>query len=124
MTTVDIIDGDELKSGDTEPDLTVQLRKTNGVPYTLDSHEVRVLIKEVDGDELIVDDDTDGDVTIDDEDNGLISYSWQSGDTDTVATYIGEVKVEELDESDETTGQIISFPSSGNFEIRVQESLD
>lgn len=124
MTIAEVEQGDALKSGDTEPDLVVQLRKDSGTPYTLDNHAVRLFIKEVDGDELLVDDDLDGNVTIENIDNARVSYSWQSGDTDKAATYLGEVEVEELDEQDAPNGRIATFPSEGYFKVRIQESLD
>lgn len=123
MTVLEIIQGNELKSGDTEPDLVVQLRKDNGNPYPVDNHEVRLFIKEVNGDTLLVDDDTTGNVTIDDSTMSKISYSWQSTDTEVPATYIGEVEVEELDQAGDPNGQVATFPSSGHFAIRIQESL-
>jgi len=123
MTRVRIIDGDRLKSGDTDPNLEVQLRQRNDNPRSLQDHEVRLYLAEVDSDEVVISSDTDGDVTITDEANGFVEYSWQEGDTNKVGTYIGEFEVEELDEDGDPTGQVETFPNRGHFNVRIQQSL-
>lgn len=123
MTRVRIIDGDRLKSGDTDPNLEVQLRQRNDNPRSLQDHEVRLYLAEVDSDEVVISADTDGDVTITDEVNGFVEYSWQEGDTNKVGTYIGEFEVEELDEFGDPTGQVETFPNRGHFNVRIQQSL-
>ena len=123
MTRVRIIDGDRLKSGDTDPNLEVQLRQRNDNPRSLQDHKVRLYLAEVESDEVVISADTDGNLTITDEVNGFVEYSWQRGDTDKVGTYIGEFEVEKLDEEGDPTGQVETFPNRGHFNVRIQQSL-
>lgn len=123
MTRVRIIDGDRLKSGDTDPNLEVQLRQRNDNPRSLEDYEVRLYLAEVESDEVVISADTDGNLAITDEVNGFVEYSWQQGDTDKVGTYIGEFEVEELDEEGDPTGQVETFPNRGHFNVRIQQSL-
>ena len=116
MTEVYIIEGEELKSGDTEPDLVVKLRKDNANVFDLSgTPTVSFYMKEVDEDTLAVDDDTNGNVSIEDASTGKVSYSWQSGDTDIAGTYFFEFAVDD--------GETRTFPNNGYGEIRIQEAL-
>lgn len=119
MTRVDIKSGEYLKTDDTEPDLVVQLLKDNNNPKDLSngSPEVTVLIGQEQENTLTVDDDTTGNVTIEDAANGEISYSWQSDDTSSKGTYIGEVRVSD-------TGGTVTFPNSGTFTVYIEEALN
>jgi hypothetical protein len=119
MTRVNVTRGEKLKTGDTEPDLTVQLIKDNDNPKDLStgSPEVTFLLGQEAETELLVDDNTTGNVSITDAANGEVSYSWQSGDTDTSGTYIGEVRVS--DGSGEST-----YPNNGTFNIYIEEGLN
>ena len=123
MTRVRIIDGDRLKSGDTDPNLSVQLRRRNDNPKSLSDARVTLRLAEAKRDDLSIVADTTGDLSILDEENGRVEYSWQEGDTDKVGSYIGEFVVEELDESGDLTGQIQTFPNQGHFKVRIQQSL-
>lgn len=120
MTRVKVIDGDELKTGDTEPNLSVELVKNNGVSQVLSTADdtVHFRMREAGGDELIVDDDTSGNVEIAEEDQGRVVYSWQSGDTGTPATYECEVEV------NFGTGGTITFPNSGFFNVLIEAGLE
>ncbi|AGM11336.1 hypothetical protein M199_gp006 [Halogranum tailed virus 1] len=116
MTEVFIVQGDNLKSGDTDPDLVVKLRKDNANAFDLSgTPTVSFYMREIDEDTLAVDDDTTGNVTIEDASTGKVSYSWQSGDTDLAGTYIFEFEVDD--------GQTRTFPNKGYGEIRIQEAL-
>jgi len=119
MTRVNIKSGDTLKTGDTEPDLVVTLYKDNGNPYDLSSGSptVSFALAETNESTLVVDDDTNGAVNITDAANGEVSYSWQSGDTDTKGTYEGEFQI------DDSSG-ITSFPNRGTFAVHIEEGLN
>ena len=117
MTRVNIQSGDTLKTGDTEPDLVVTLYKDNGNPIDLSTAEVEFALAEANESTLVVDDDTTGNVNIDDDVNGVVSYSWQAGDTDAKGTYEGEFRV--VDGSDQT-----SFPNRGTFNVHIEEGLN
>jgi len=116
MTRVRIIDGDRLKSGDTDPNLEVQLRQRNDNPRSLGTADVRIYLAEVESGDVIIDDDTDGNLSVTDATNGYLEYSWQPGDTDKVGTYVGEFEVTDVD-------SVETFPNRGNFTVRIQESL-
>lgn len=119
MTRVNIISGDRLKTGDTEPDLEVQLRKDNDNPKDLsvDNPTVSFFITEANENTLVVDDDTTGNVSITNGTNGRVEYSWQAGDTDTAGTYECEVQVED------DVG-MSTYPNRGTFKIHIEEGLN
>lgn len=119
MTRVAIESGDHLKTGDTEPDLVATLYKDNDNPYDLSegSPAVEFALAEANESTLVVDDDTSGNVSISDGANGEVSYSWQSGDTDSKGTYEGEFRV--TDGTDST-----SFPNRGTFMVHIEEGLN
>ena len=107
-----------MKTGDTEPNLSVELVKNNGVSQVLTGYEVHFRMREAGGDQLIVDDDTTGNVSITGEDQGKVEYSWQPGDTETPATYECEFEI------DDSADSIITFPNSGFFTVLIEEGLD
>lgn len=117
MTRVNIISGDRLKTGDTEPDLVVQLRKDNNNPKDLTGATVELAIVEANESTLVVDDDTSGNITISNATNGEISYSWQATDTEKAGTYEGEIQV--TDGTD-----VSSYPSRGTFMVHIEEGLN
>jgi hypothetical protein len=119
MTRVTIRSGDRLKTGDTEPELVVQLRKDNDNPKDLStgSPTVSFALREANEHEPVISDDTSGNVTISDENNGEVTYSWQSGDTDTAGTYEGEFQVDE-------SGDISSYPNRGSFKVHIEEGIN
>jgi len=121
MTRVSIESGDHLKTGDTEPDLVVTLYKDNDNPIDLStgSPTVEFALAEANERDLVVDDDTSGNVSISDAENGEVSYSWQSSDTSSHGTYEGEFRVSKNAGSDVT-----SFPNSDNFQIYIEEGLN
>jgi len=116
MTDVYAIQGDNLKTGDTEPVLEVKLRKDNGNPKDLSGATVSFFMQEVDETSLNVDDDTNGNVVIEDAAQGHISYTWQSGDTETAGTYECEFEVDD--------GNVSTYPNIGYTEVRVHEGLN
>lgn len=111
--------GEDMKTGDQEPDLVLRLRKENNNPEDLSSiNDVSVYLAETNMDELVVDDDTSGNVRVSDATNGEVTYEWAANDTESAGTYVGEVEVEF------TTGETKTFPSSGTFSIYVEETLN
>lgn len=118
MTEVDVRDGDELKTDDTAPNLRADLVKNNGVAEDLSDFTVEFRMREAGDEELVVDDDTDGNVSIEDEDKGRVEYSWQESDTSTAGTYECEFQI------DDGNGTIKSFPNTGFFTVKIEEGLD
>jgi len=117
MTRVNVNDGDRLKVDDTEPNLSVELVKSNSVPKTLTGYDVSFKMREAGGDTLTVDDDTTGNVTVTDEDLGYVEYDWQPADTATSGTYECLFKI------DDGSGSVISFPNQGFFTVQIEEGL-
>ena len=122
MTRVKVTDGSKLKTDDTEPPLSVALVKNNGVPKVLSDYEVTFQMREAGDTDLIVDDDTSGNVSVSDADLGQVSYNWQPGDTSTAATYECEFTIEgEVGTSEE--GSVLTFPNQGFFAVQIEEGL-
>jgi hypothetical protein len=117
MTRVKIRDGDELKTDDTEPNLSVSLVKDNGVPQVLTGYDITFQMREANGDSLVVDDDTTGNVSITDADLGRVEYDWDSSDTSTAATYECEFTI------DDSSDSVITFPNQGFFTVQIEEGL-
>lgn len=118
MTRVNIKSGDTLKTGDTEPDLVVELYKDNGNPKDLSgSPTVEFALVESNESETVVDDDTDGRVSITDANNGEVMYQWTGGDTDKKGTYEGEFRVVDGAQNE-------SFPNRGTFNVHIEEGLN
>lgn len=122
MSRVERYQGYKLKTGDTGPDLRVQLIKDNGVPRDISSvNEVQLVLEEANSTTEVVNDNTGGNVTIGggsgNGSNGYLEYSWQPSDTDTARTLVGEVKVEPSANEQE------SYPNDGTFEVYVEEGL-
>lgn len=111
--------GENIKTGDQQPKLVLRLRQKNDNPEDLSSVDtVSLYIGEPSSDELTVDDDTTGNVSVSNDINGEVTYEWQSGDTDRAGTYIGEVEVTF------TSGETKTFPSRGTFTIYINEGLN
>lgn len=117
MTRVNVSDGDELKTGDTEPNLSADLVKNNGVPQVLTGYEVSFHMREAGADSTTIDDDTTGNVTIVDADLGKVSYDWQPADTATSGTYECEFEI------DDGSGSVLTFPNQGFFLVQIEEGL-
>lgn len=117
MTQVYIIQGDNLKTGDTDPDFVAKLRKDNGNPKDLTGATISFYMKEVDEDTLAVDDDTTGNVSIEDASLGKVSYTWQAGDTDLAGVYEAEFEVDD-------GGEISTYPNVGYATVRIHEGLN
>ncbi len=121
MAYVIIRQGEHMKTGDQEPDLVLQLYKENNNPEDLSSVNVVSLhMTEENYDGLIVDEDSSGtDAPVSyDEQNGKVTYEWQASDTNGPGTYVGEVEVEF------SSGETKTFPSSGTFNVYVEEALN
>jgi len=122
MSQVKRYNGYKLKTGDTGPDLRAQLIKDTGAPRDLSSvSDVVIVLEEANSPKEIVNDDTSRNVTIGgdngDGSNGYVEYAWQSSDTETARTLVGEVIVIPSASEQET------YPNRGTFEVYVEEGL-
>lgn len=111
MTDVTILRGDTLKSGDTKPTLRLKLIE-DGEAFNLSGYSVQILVKRSDADSLLV----DAEATVEAETRGIVTYSWNSGETDTAGAY--EVELVASDKTDE-----ITFPNRGTETVYVEERL-
>lgn len=102
-----------IKQNDTSPSLQATLKDASQTPINLNGATVMFHMKSVDGTIKV-----DAEMTITDEDNGVVQYDWQSGDTDTVGTYYVEFEVTYADASVET------FPNNGNKVVTVVKELN
>lgn len=118
MTRAKVLEGEHLKTGDQEPDLLVQLIKDNRVPKDLSSvNEVEVHLAEANSSTTLATDDTTGRVSIEAASDGKVSYQWQSSDTDTAATLVGEFVV--VDSNSEQA----TYPNEGSFKVYIEEGI-
>lgn len=107
-----------IKRGDTNPPLAKQLRNAGGEVVPL-SNVVEVSFHMRDENyNTIVDDDTNGNVTIVDAVKGKVKYEWVSGDTSDVGSYKAEFAV------DFGSGRIRTFPAGGNYSVEVVEDIN
>jgi len=103
-----------IKKNDTSPKLAVTLEDALGNPIGLAGCAARFHMKAFGASSLKIDAVAD----IGDAVNGIVEYSWQSGDTDTAGTYYGEIEVTYADNAVET------FPNNGYFTVIIKEDLD
>lgn len=119
MTRAKILEGQHLKTGDQEPDLLVQLIKDNRTPKDLSSvSSIEVHIKEANSQNVLVDDDMTGNVSIDAATDGKVSYAWQTADTETASTLVGEFVV--IDSNSEQA----TYPNDGTFKVYIEEGIN
>lgn len=111
MTDVEVIQGNNLKVGDTAPNLRVRLLDGNHNAENITGATASIKMKKSDGDTLKV----DSSVSIFDADTGVVEYDWSSGDTDTPGVFDAEIK---LDDGDTST-----YPNGKFFRIDVIEDL-
>lgn len=105
-----------IKQGDTSPAIKSQLSADGSSIDLFNVTEVRFLMKK--SGTLVVDDDTNGAVSITDAANGIVKYEWQSGDTDNLSAHEAEWEVEYSDGTKET------FPNDDYIKIKIKPDLD
>lgn len=103
-----------MKKDDLEPKFIATLRNADGTPVDLtNATSVSLIVKQQGGAKYFK---STG--TILDAINGVVSYTWASGDTDTVGTFQMEFEVIW------PTGRPETFPNSGYDTLIVGASLD
>jgi hypothetical protein len=104
----------KIKQGDTRPSLEAQLLDENREPRDLQTvDEVRFHMKDVDTQEVVVDDTG----SILNANEGRVVYEWSDGDTDTLGRHQAEFEVHYSDGGTET------FPNGDNIEVYITEDL-
>lgn len=108
----------KIKRNDTSPAIVYQLQDDDGNPVDISGYnEVRFLMLPRHGSSLTVDDDTGGNVVVDDAANGVVKYEWQSSDTDTAESFKAEWEVEYSDGTFET------FPNDNFITVEILKDL-
>lgn len=102
-----------IKQNDTSPTLQATLKTAALVPVDLTGATVMFHMKSVDGSIKV-----NTQMSITNASGGVVEYSWQAADTDTVGTYYVEFEVTYADLSVET------FPNNGNKIVSVVKELN
>jgi FlaG/FlaF family flagellin (archaellin) len=103
-----------IKQDDTAPALEAQLCDSSGDPVDLTDTSVSFVMQPVGGDTKTI----SAMATIDDPTNGMVSYNWADGDTQTAGYYNAEFIV-----SDSSTQTDETFPNTQYISIKVAERL-
>jgi hypothetical protein len=111
-TDIDILRGEHMKQGDTMPALRAMLVEDDN-EFNLSEYTVTMKMKLANADSLTVDDS----VTIEQPDRGIVTYDWNSGDTEMNGTYNIEFVAEHND------GNKLSFPNNGFGRVYIEEGL-
>jgi len=107
-----------IKRGDTKPSFEKRLRSSSGEPEQFtDSDVVSIHIRD-ENYNVIVSDDTTGNVNVTDKETGVVEYNWQSGDTSDIGSYKAEFVV------DFNSGGSRSYPADGYYDIEITEDID
>ncbi len=101
----------QIKRNDLEPALRATLKDADG-PVNLTGLTVRFLMRDTDG--VLK---ASGVCTLVDAANGVVSYAWQSGDTDTTGDFTAEFEVTV------SVGRTRTFPNGGYVHITIVEDL-
>ena len=102
-----------IKQNDTSPSLQAILKDALQNPIDLTGATVKLHMKSVDGTLKI-----NSTMTVTSAIGGTVQYDWQTGDTDSVGTYLVEFQVTYAD------GAIETFPNSGNNIVSVVRELN
>ena len=103
-----------IKQNDTAPSLEVALKGSNGRARTLDDvSAVKFHMSKESGTNVI----SNGTCAITNSTKGIVSYSWQIGDTANTGVFNAEFEVQY------SNGQIETFPNSSFIKVIVKEEL-
>ena len=102
-----------IRQNDTSPTLTATLTDYNGTPINLNAATVDVYMEDLSGVAKLA----GASCSVDDATNGIVSYSWQAGDTDTVGTYRVVFEATYFD------GGVETFPNKGYESVTITREL-
>jgi len=102
-----------IKQNDTSPSVSAILKDSSLAAINLTGATVKIHMKSLDGTLKI-----NSVMTVTSAIGGTVQYDWQTGDTDTVGTYLVEFQVTYSD------GSIETFPNSGNSVVSVVRELN
>ena len=101
-----------IKQNDTSPTIRATLKGSGGTTLNLSNSSVYFRMKRTSGDTLI-----EGSAEIFDPAEGVVEYSWVSGDTSIAGSYKAEF---ELTYSD---GKVETFPNTGSIVVYIQPEI-
>jgi len=107
-----------IKRGDTAPALRATLKRSDGEPVDLSTVDSMEFSLEDGLRGLLIQDDLDGSLSIINESEGLVQYSWEPGDTDAIGQKRAEFTIEFQ------SGDVETFPNNGFIVISVQQNID
>lgn len=104
-----------IKQGDTSPKLVAQLKDGDGEPINLvDTQVIEFHMMNADTDEVVIEDSS---ASVDDGENGVVSYDWKSGDTENEGHFKAEFEVVW------NSGKIESFPNQGYIDVYIDRDI-
>lgn len=112
MNNIEILRGRKMKAGDSLPNLRMKLLE-DGDPFNLDGYLVNIRLMRTDADSYAV----NTTATIEDATRGIITYDWDSTDTEESGVYLLEVT------ADAGAGETATFPNRGYANVHVEDRL-
>lgn len=112
-TTVEVLRGGHIKNGDTLPPFRAKLLEA-GDPFNLEGYDVTMKMSLAESDSLTV----DSSATVEQEERGIVTYSWTSSETSESGTY----EIQFI--ADDGSGNVISFPNSGFATLYIEKGLN
>jgi len=103
----------KLKKNDTSPILQTTITDAAGNGVDLTGSTVRFHMKRYGATTAKI----DAAALVYDEDNGIVRYAWQTGDTDVGGSFLAEFEVTYSD------GTIETFPNSGYIQVDVLDDI-
>lgn len=108
-----------IKRGDTSPPIKYQLIGPDDCGKDIRGfNNVRFYMRERDEYTLVVEAGVNGNVEVEDAENGIVYYEWLDGDTDMTGTYEAEWEVEFGD------GSIETYPNDRFITVKVVEDIE
>ncbi len=111
-TTAEVLRGDEIKEGDTIPDLRIKLHE-DGDAFNLSGYTVKLRMKRSDADDLTVDNES---MVVENDPRGIVTYSWSSSETAESGIYMIECVA--TDGTDQ-----ITFPNNTYTKLHIEDTL-
>jgi hypothetical protein len=106
-----------IKQGDTAPALRATLKRGDGAVVDLTAAEKVQFLLEDESENVLVDDDLSGNVSLVNAPQGVVQYSWKDGETDSTGQKNGEFIV--VFES----GKKETFPNRNYIYITIEDRI-
>lgn len=100
-----------IKQNDLLPIIRAHLGGADGHPQKLGGMTVRFHLNDASGATVV-----DAAAVVENAARGVVSYTWASGDTDTVGTYTAEFEVT-------NAGKTMTFPNDSNISVIITDEL-